>query len=103
METGGAGLLVFVDANILIYHLESTPNLGARASARLAAIRAAGGQVVISDLIRLECRVGPLKLGDGSLLSLYDRFFAIPSVRVAALTPAVCDPAASPGDPLSPH
>jgi predicted nucleic acid-binding protein len=88
-------LLVFIDANILIYHLEANPDLGAKASARLAALHAAGGQVVVSDLIRLECRIGPLKSGDAMLLSQYDGFFSLPSVEVVALTAAVCDRAAT--------
>jgi len=88
-------LLVFIDANILIYHLEANPDLGAKASARLAALHAAGDQVVVSDLIRLECRVGPLKTGDAMLLTRYDGFFSLPSVEVVALTAAVCDRAAT--------
>jgi len=88
-------LLVFVDANILIHHLESTPNLGTRASARLAALHAAGDRIVVSDLIRLECRVGPLKTGNETLLSKYDGFFSLPGIRVAALTASICDRAAS--------
>jgi predicted nucleic acid-binding protein len=88
-------LLVFLDANILIYHLEANPDLGARASARLEALHVAGDQVVVSDLIRLECRVGPLKSGDASLLARYDGFFSLPGVEVVALTAAVCDRAAA--------
>lgn len=88
-------MLVFIDANILIYHLEANPDLGAKASTRLAALHAAGDQVVVSDLIRLECRVGPLKSGDVMLLSRYDGFFTLPSVKVVALTAAVCDRAAT--------
>ncbi len=88
-------MLVFIDTNILIYHLEADLALGAKASARLAALHAAGAQVVVSDLIRLECRVGPLKSGDGFLLSRYDDFFSLPSVEVVALTAAVCDRAAA--------
>jgi predicted nucleic acid-binding protein len=87
-------LLVFVDTNILIYHLEAHPNLGAIASARLAAIHAAGDQVMVSDLVRLECRVGPLKSADPALLSQYDGFFSLPSVGVVALSAAICDRAA---------
>jgi predicted nucleic acid-binding protein len=88
-------LPIFVDTNILIYHLEANPDLGAIASARLATLDAAGDRVVVSDLVRLECRVGPLKSADSELLARYDGFFALPSVLVVALTTAVCDRAAA--------
>src|SRR5207249_11609621 len=54
----------------------------------------AGDTPVISDLTRLECRVGPLRSGDAVLLGSYDRFFAAHGVDVAGLTAAVCDRAA---------
>jgi len=92
--SGVAALLIFVDTNILIYHLEANPDLGAAASARLAALHEAGDQVVVSDLVRLECWVGPLKSADSELLSRYDGFFVLPDVRVVALTSVVCDRAA---------
>lgn len=61
----------------------------------MASLRATGDQIVVSDLVRLECRIGPLKSDDAALLALYDHFFAAPNVRVVALTAAVCDLAAS--------
>ena len=85
---------VFLDANILIYHLEERPDLGQRASIRLAALEAAGDQVAVSDLVRLECRVGPLKAKDTTLLSKFDGFFSLPSVLVVGLSASVCDRAA---------
>lgn len=88
-------MLVFLDANILIYLLEAKSDLRARASARLAALHAAGDQVVVSDLVRMECRVGPLRSGDAALLAGYDGFFSAPDGQVVGLTPAVCDRAAA--------
>jgi predicted nucleic acid-binding protein len=88
-------LLVFLDANILIYHMEGHPVLGARTSARLAALHAAGDRIVVSELIRLECRVGPLKRGDASLLARYDTFFALSDIQVTPLSGKVCDQAAA--------
>lgn len=88
-------MLIFVDTNILIYHLEANPDLGAIASARLAALHEAGDQVVASGLVRLECRVGPLKSSDSGLLSRHDDFFSLAGVEVVALTAAVCDRAAA--------
>jgi predicted nucleic acid-binding protein len=95
VKSGVVTLRVFIDSNILIYHFEANPDLGMSASARLAALHAAGDRVVVSDLVRLECRIGPLKSEDAKLLSRYDGFFSLPSVGVVALTAAVCDRAAT--------
>jgi uncharacterized protein len=32
-------------------------------------------QLCFTDLVRMECRVGALQLGDGQLLDRYERFF----------------------------
>lgn len=87
-------MLVFIDANILIYHLEAKPETGLRATARLSALHESGDRVVVSDLVRLECRVGPLKSADVGLLAKYDGFFSLPSVEIVGLTASVCDRAA---------
>ncbi len=87
-------MLVFVDTNILIYHLEATPDTGRSASARLGVLHLSGDRVVVSDLVRLECRVGPLKSADSTLLARYDGFFSLPGVEVVGLTASVCDRAA---------
>ncbi len=58
-------------------------------------LRDVGDQVIVSDLLRLDCRVGPLKRGAMALLTRYDGFFALDSVRVVGFTAAVCDRAAS--------
>lgn len=87
-------MLIFIDANILIYQLELHPSLGSIASARLDLLHAAGDQVVVSDLVRLECRVGPIKASDEPLLTKFDGFFSLPSVKVVGLSADVCDRAA---------
>lgn len=79
---------VFVDSNILIYVLEGDPSFTSKASARLAALHQAGDDLVVSDLVRLECRVGPLRSGDTILLHQFDRIFSDPAVIVA---PALLD------------
>ena len=48
----------------------------------------------MSELVRLECRVGPLKRKNTSLLSQFDSFFASSDLLIAALTRSVCDRAA---------
>jgi uncharacterized protein len=85
---------IYLDTNIIIYHIEALAVWGPRASARLAAMYAAGDVPVVSDLTRMECRVGPLKAGNRALLAAYDAFFASRGVVVVPLTGPVCDRAA---------
>jgi predicted nucleic acid-binding protein len=87
-------MIVYSDANILIYLIEQPPLWGPRAAARYASLRAANDEVVVSDLARLECRVGPLQTGNMKLLAQFDAFFAAPDVRVVPLNAAVCERAA---------
>lgn len=83
--------MVFLDANIVIYYVERPAVWGPKAAARLAALTAAGDQAAVSDLVRMECRVGPLRSGDAALLSNFASFFAAPDVQVFPLTAALCD------------
>jgi predicted nucleic acid-binding protein len=57
----------------------------------LQALWAAGDALVVSDLVRLECRVRPIRLGDAARLAVYDRLFASAGLGVAPITPAVFD------------
>jgi hypothetical protein len=66
---------VYGDSVIVIYYLEGTPPFAARASVRLAALWAAGDVLTVSDLVRLECRVQPIRRGDAAQLADYDNLF----------------------------
>src|SRR5258708_3784388 len=46
-------------------------------------------RTVLSDLVRLECRVGPLRQGDQATLARFDQFFA--SAFIGPLTSAIYD------------
>ena len=78
---------VYLDAAPVIYAVEQVPGYGAAVDARLAA---PGVAPVTSGLTRLECRVKPLREGDGALLAGFDAFFADAAV-VVALTREVID------------
>jgi uncharacterized protein len=84
-------MLIYCDSAILIYYLDDTGAFQARAIARLAALWAAGDQIAASDLVRLECRVRPMRLGLSARLADFDNFFARPDVRLVPLTTAVYD------------
>ncbi|MEX0713941.1 MAG: PIN domain-containing protein [Pirellulales bacterium] len=80
-----------MDSVILIYFLDHVGTLQARAAKRLAALRSAGDQIVISDLVRMECRVIPIRMGDSARLAHFDSFFAHPDVQAVPITTAVFD------------
>lgn len=48
-------MLIYCDSVILIYYFDHVGALQTRAANRLAALRLAKDQIVISDLVRLEC------------------------------------------------
>ena len=87
-------MLIYCDSVILIYWLDQVGPWQQRAEARMQALLAAGDHVAISDLTRLECRVGPLKRKDTAILAVFDAFFARPEVQLLPLTAAVFDRAA---------
>ncbi len=57
-------MLLFADTNIVIYLIEQPAGFGPRATAYVNAAKAVGVQIVVSDLVRMECRVGPLAASD---------------------------------------
>ena len=62
-----------------------------RGHARITQHRLAGDTFAVSDLVRMEARIMPVRLGDAALLAAFDAFFATVDVRVLSLTAAVCD------------
>lgn len=52
---------------------------------------AAGDGIVTSDVVRLECRMLPIRLGNAASLADYDSFFAQANVEHAPITRAVFD------------
>ncbi len=88
-------MIVFLDTNTVIHFVEQPPVWGQKVIARLTALRATGDQFAVSDLVRMECLVGPMKFGDAVLLAKFPAFFAAPGVSVLPITPAVCDRAAA--------
>lgn len=87
--------MTFLDASPVIYLLEQPPEWGPKTTARITALLAAGERLAVSDLIRMECQVGPLKAGDQVLLAKYAALFASPDVLVLPVSGAVCDRAAA--------
>ena len=67
-------MLVYLDTVICVYAVEGAPSFQARARTRLATIRAASDQPAVSDLMWLECRVKPIRLGDVQALAEMEAF-----------------------------
>lgn len=86
--------MVFLDSAPVIYFVEQPPEWGAIASARILELKANGEELAVSDLVRMECRVHPLKHQDTARLELFDTFFASTDIRVLAISADVCDRAA---------
>lgn len=86
--------MVFLDTNPIIFLIEQPPTFGSKVTARLAALLASGERLATSDLIRMECQVGPMKAQDWAMLAKYVRFFQSPDVIVLPVSPTVCDRAA---------
>jgi predicted nucleic acid-binding protein len=88
-------MLIYCDSVILMYFFDHTGSFNLRAVNRLAVLARSGDLIAISDLVRLEYRVLPLKNADAVKLSLFDAFCSRPDVQVVPITTAVFDRAAA--------
>ena len=88
-QAGAALMLIYCDSVILMYFFDHVGPFNVRATNRLAVLAAAGDRIAISDLVRLEYRVLPLKTGDTTKLTLFDAFCSHPDVRIVPITTAV--------------
>jgi predicted nucleic acid-binding protein len=79
-------MIVYLDANIVIYFVEMNPVWGPKVQARLTSVRTAGDQIAVSDAARLECLVGPHLSGDAKVLADYMTFFNNPSILMFPVT-----------------
>jgi predicted nucleic acid-binding protein len=62
---------------------------------RIAASRSGGDRLAISDFVRMECLVSPLRSGDATRIADFTAFFTAPDVEVLGITSALCDRAAA--------
>lgn len=81
---------VYLDAAPLIYVVESITPFSASVMALLAR---PGTVQLCSELTRLECRVKPIRDGQGALLAAFDHYFARVIDTVLPLTRPVVDQA----------
>ena len=74
----------YLDSNIVIPLVEALGERRLRFADRLARLLGANAVYVVSDLVRMECKVKPLASGDGRLVLEIDRFLA--SVRFVCVS-----------------
>ena len=84
---------LYLDANAIIYAIESTLPVRGVVTARIGQAEAAGGAIITSRLSRLECRVKPLRDGNTALLAAFDQFFARPTLVIADVSATVIEQA----------
>ena len=85
-------MIIALDACTIIYLIEGGPPLGDMARARFRELlRDPLGRAVCSRLARLECRVGPLRVDDVTLLGRYDAFFQRRRLRIDDVSATVIE------------
>lgn len=87
-------MVIYCDSVILMYFFDHVGSFQLRAANRLAAMATAGDRIAISDLVRLEYRIMPLKNADSTKLAVFDAFCAKPEILTVPITSAVFDRAA---------
>jgi hypothetical protein len=83
-------MIVFLDANPVIHFIEQPAVWGTVSTARIAALRVAGHLLAVSDLVRMECQVGPLKASDAVRLNAFPTFFNSQDVNILVPRQATC-------------
>jgi uncharacterized protein len=87
--------MVFLDSCPVIYLLEQPADFGPKVTARIAELLERGERLAVSDLVRMECLVGPLRANQTEVLARYSTFFSSPDLTVLPVSSAVCDRAAA--------
>jgi predicted nucleic acid-binding protein len=86
--------LVYLDANPIIYTVEKHPDYGPLLQTLWLAAQAKTLEVVSSELALMETLVGPLKSGDTTLQSTYERALLGTDMRLLPLTQMILREAA---------
>lgn len=76
MATLKRGVVVYLDANILIYLTEGTQAQKATLRQRFEVLEAASAQFITSDLAFTEVLVHPIRANDQALLRAYERLMS---------------------------
>lgn len=82
---------LYLDSCVLIYYVEQNPQFFAQIDQRICDVNT---RITVSDLVRMECRIQPLRMANVRLLERFESFFRAPDLHYIALTRAVFDRAA---------
>lgn len=84
-------MTIYRDSVIVIYLMDHVGPNQTRAQDRLTAMEQAGDTIAVSHVVRLECRVMPIRNSDAKSLAQFDDFFVRPYVQLVPVSPAVFD------------
>jgi len=87
-------VLVYLDTNIVVYLTETVPPYTAAAEAAIDELLDERHLLVVSHLVRMECKVGALTSGDPELILKYGLFFTEGVHSMLGLPPKTFDLAA---------
>ena len=82
---------LFLDTNIVVRFVEGTVEVRDALQRRLSGVRSGADGIVTNELVRFECLVGPRRLGDRAVESLYERFFSAVENEMRPLDRTVFD------------
>lgn len=86
-------MILFLDANVLIYLLECKEPFSRQTAERIAGLRRYHPDLAlaVSRLSWLECHVHPMRTGNQQALEAFGQFFARPDLRCVELTREVVE------------
>lgn len=82
-------MIVALDANIVIYLIETNPTWTPKATTRVTSLRMAGDEIAFCDAGRLECLIKPLALGNATDIATYKAFFSSPHVKMLPVSATI--------------
>jgi predicted nucleic acid-binding protein len=101
MDEIQAGLLVYIDTNVFVYFIETTPGFYPSVRALFERIAAVGATILTSELTLAECIYLPSRESDHELVELYQTLFDGSSdVKMLPLNGALASRAALAGGVL---
>src|SRR5262245_56710993 len=84
-QTGPTIMIYFVDTNVAIYVVENPPHVGPRARAYVNSLKGAGHAFAATEIVRMECRMLPVRNRDTQVLLDFESFFTDPVMKILAV------------------
>jgi len=84
-------MTIYLDSNVVIYYIEGDPIWEPKVKQRLLRAASSGDVLAVSDAVRFECLVMPLRTRNSRCLADYARYFGDQSLQFLQITTAVWD------------